>query len=68
MKVYVVSKMIGGYAREDNPAFVVVGVYTKEENAKIVSKVSQGRYREIEVDYIPPGIKQDADEFGYKLI
>lgn len=68
MKVYVVSKMIGGYAREDNPSFVVVGVYTEESKAKMVATISQGRYREIELDYIHPGIRNDATAFGYNLL
>lgn len=68
MKVYVVAKMIGGYAREDYPNIDIVGVYTEESKAKIVATVSHGRYYEIKVDHIHPGIKQDATAFGYNLL
>lgn len=67
MKVYVVHCTRSGYAREDAPSSDVVGVYTEEQTAITVSRVCGGRYKEIEVDYIHPGHRNAAAEFGFKL-
>jgi hypothetical protein len=45
----------------------VVGAYTDKEIAHKVALISHGRYEEMEVDYIFPGIKAAASEFGFSL-
>jgi hypothetical protein len=67
MKVYVVHRNRGGYAREDAAESDVVGVYTDQEVARKVALISYGRYEEMEVDYVFPGIKAAASEFGFSL-
>ena len=67
MKVYVVHRTRGGYAREDAPTSDVIGVYTDKEVARKVAILGHGRYDEMEVDYIVPGIKAAAPEFGMTL-
>lgn len=67
MKVYVVHRTRGGYAREDAAESDVVGVFTDKEVARKVALLSYGRYDEMEVDYIMPGIKAAAPEFGFTL-
>ena len=67
MKLFVVHATRVGYAREDADESVVVGAYTDEEVARKVALLSFAKYIEVEVDYIPPGIKKAAPEFGVKL-
>ena len=67
MKVYVVHRTRSGYAREDSPSSDVVGVYTDKEVARKVALLSYGRYDEVEVDYIAPGIKAAAPEYKMTL-
>ena len=67
MKVYVVHRNRSGYAREDAPTSDVVGVFTDQEVARKVAMLSYGRYDEMEADYIMPGIKAAALEFGMVL-
>ena len=67
MKVYVVHRIRGGYAREDAPTSDVIGVYTDKEVARKVALTGYGQYMEVELDYILPGIKAAADEFGFEL-
>ena len=67
MKLYVVHRTRSGYAREDAPTSDVVGAYTDKEVARKVALTGYGQWMEIEVDYIPPGIKAAADEFGFEL-
>ena len=67
MKVYVVHRTCEGYAREDAPTSDVIGVYTNKEVARKVAILGRGSYDEMEVDYIVPGIKAAAPEFGMTL-
>ena len=67
MKVYVVHRTRAGYAREDAHTSDVVGVFTDKEVARKVALLSYGRYDEMEVDYIMPGIKAAAPEYGMVL-
>lgn len=67
MKLFVVHRTRGGYAREDAPTSDVIGVYTDKEVARKVALLSYGRYDEVELDYIYPGIKAAAPEFGFEL-
>jgi len=66
-KVFVVHRTRGGYAREDAPTSDVLGVYTDKEVARKVAILGYGEWMEVEVDYIYPGIKSAAPEFGFKL-
>lgn len=67
MKLYVVHRTRAGYAREDAHTSDVVGAFTDKEVARRVAILSYGQYMEIEVDYIMPGIKAAAAEFGFTL-
>ena len=67
MKVYVVHRTACGYARGDQPISDVVGVYTEATLAKKVALVTRGTWTEVDLDYIWPGIQQDAPEFGITL-
>ena len=67
MKVYVVHRTRSGYAREDAAESDVVGVFTDKEVARKVALLSYGRYEEMEVNYVMPGIKAAAPEFGFTL-
>jgi len=67
MKVYVVHRVLRSYARDDAMESDVVGAYTDKEIARKVALISHGRYEEMEVDYVFPGIKAAASEFGFSL-
>ena len=67
MKVFVVHRTRPGYAREDASTSDVIGVYTDKEVARKVALLGHGRYDEVEMDYIFPGIKAAAPEFGMTL-
>jgi hypothetical protein len=67
MKLYIVHRSRSGYAREDAPYSDVVGAFTDKEVARKVAILSYGQYMEVEVDYIMPGIKAAAPEFGMTL-
>ena len=67
MKLYAVHRTRGGYAREDAATSDVIGVYTDKEVARKVALIGHGQWMEIELDYIPPGIKAAADEFGFEF-
>ena len=67
MKVFVVHRTVGGYAREDASSGDVVGVYTDITLAKKVALLARGTWTEVDVDYIWPGIEQLAPEFGITL-
>lgn len=67
MKLYVVHRTRSGYAREDDPVSDVVGVYIDKEIARKVALLSYGRYDEVYLDDVPPGIRAAAPEFGVTL-
>lgn len=67
MKVFVVHRTREGYSRGDALSSDVLGVYTDEEVARKVALLGYGRYDEVEVNYIFPGIKAAAPEFGMTL-
>lgn len=67
MKLFVVHRLVGGYAREDSPVSDVVGVFTDKEVARQVAVISHGMWTEHELDYIYPGIKATADVYGFNL-
>jgi hypothetical protein len=67
MKVFVVHRAQAGFSREDNTSSEVVGVYTDIGIAKKVALLARGTWKEVDVDYIWPGIEQTASEFGIKL-
>lgn len=69
MKVYVVERIEGGYAREDAATASVVAVLTDSERARIVKMCSGygAVVTETEVDVIPAGITEYAEALGYKL-
>ena len=62
--IYIVTKLIDGYAREDSPTIMVDGAYTDETQAKIHKSVSGGTITPIDVDVMPLGIFQSAKVFG----
>lgn len=66
MKLYVVHRTRAGYAREDVTSDVL-GVYTDREVARKVAILGHGQYMEVEVDYIMPGIRAAAPEYGFEL-
>lgn len=64
MKLYVVHTTIGGYAHEDAPLGVIVGVYTDPEVARKVGVVTHGDWvTEIELDQVKPGIAELITQF-----
>ena len=67
MKLYAVHRTREGYAREDAHTSDVIGIYTDQEVARRVAVISYGQWQEVEVDYIPPGIKADATAYGVTL-
>ena len=67
MKVFVVHRTSDGFSRSDTSSSDVLGVYTDKEVARKVALLSYGKYVEVEVDYIFPGIKSAAPEFGLTL-
>ena len=62
MKVYVVSCVTEGFAREDPLRPGVVSVHTDRYAADSVKRVYGGTAQvfEMELDHVPPGIRQDA--------
>lgn len=64
MKLYVVHRTRSGYAREDASTSDVIGVYTLKEVAQKVAALGYGRWDEVDVDAIPPGIKAAAPHYG----
>ena len=64
MKVFVVTKIIAGFAREDPPEAMVSGVYSKRKPAELHRMLIGGKIAELEVDDMPPGIMKLAREFG----
>ena len=67
MKVYVVHRTREGYSRGDALDSDVLGVYTDQEVARKVAILGYGKWMEVEIDYIYPGIKAAAPEFGMTL-
>lgn len=67
MKLYAVSRPVGGYARELAARSEIVGVYTDREIARKVAVLSSGTYEEVELNYIWPGIRASAPEFGLEF-
>ena len=67
MKLFVVHRTVGGYAREDASSSDVVGLYTDGEVARKIAILAHGQYKEVEVDYIMPGFINAASEFGMTL-
>jgi hypothetical protein len=67
MKVFVVHRSVGGYAREDASSSDVVGVYTDGEVARKIALLARGQCKEVEVDYIMPYFINTASEFGMTL-
>ena len=67
MKLYAVHRTRAGYTREDAPTSDVLGVYTDREVARKVAILGHGQYMEVEVDYIMPGIRAAAPEYGFEL-
>jgi len=68
MKVYVLTHMIGGFAREDDDVTSVVAVLTDEVQAKKLAKiVFRCTITPMEVDFIPPGWAEHAKAFGLDL-
>lgn len=63
-KLYVVHRTRSGYAREDAKTSDVVGVFTDPETARKVALLSYGKYELVELDYIMPGIRAAAPEYG----
>ena len=66
MKLYVVHRTRGGYTKSDVTSDVL-GVYTDKEVARKVALTGYGQWMEVELDYVLPGIKAAADEFGFDL-
>lgn len=67
MKLYAVSRTVGGYAREDAARSETVGVYTDREIARKIAVLSGGIYEEVELNYIWAGIRAYAPELGIEL-
>ena len=67
MKVFVVHRTREGYSRGDALSSDVLGVYTDSEVARKVAILGYSRVDEITVDYVLPGIKAAAPEFGMTL-
>lgn len=67
MKVFVVHRTREGYSRGDALSSDVLGVYTDPEIARKVAILGYSRVDEITVDYVLPGIKAAAPEFGMTL-
>ena len=65
--LYSVHRPTPGYAREDEGGSEVVGVYTDREVARRVAILCHGRWDEVTLDYVWPGIKARAGEFGFEL-
>lgn len=64
--LYVVTNLVGGFAREDSPSAAVVGVYTDSELANKVKRMSGygASVSEVEVDHIWMGHIITARELG----
>ena len=62
MKVYVVATVKEGYAKEDPLRPGVVSVHTDKYGADSVKRVYGGTAQvfEVELDHVPPGVRQDA--------
>jgi len=68
MKVYVLVRMVGGFAREDADEPCVVAVLSDEEKAKRLAKVVYGcTMSTLELDVIPEGWLDHAKAFGVDL-
>ena len=68
MKVYVLTRMIGGFAREDADVTSVVAVLTDERQAKKLAKVVFGcTITPMELDFISEGWVEHAKAFGLDL-
>lgn len=67
--VHVVTSLVSGYAREDASTSRAVGVYTDPELARKVAQLCGfgSSANAVEVNFVPAGIKSDADAFGIKL-
>ena len=67
MHLHIVHKTVSGYAREDASQSSVVGVYTDPTIAEKVRLVSQAQIEVVELNHIPPGIRQAIEAFGFKI-
>ena len=65
MKVYVVTKTFGGYAREDADSTQVIAVLSNGIRAERLRLAASGcAVTEVEMDAIPEWIAQNAKELG----
>lgn len=64
MKIFVVHKTVGGYAKEDFHESCVIGAYSNEEFASKVARVTYAKMDEIELNFTPKGIYQDMKVLG----
>ena len=66
--LHVVIRQVGGYAREDAAVVSIVGAYEDPDTAGKVSLCSGGaQVLSVEVEHIPPGIRDAARELGIDL-
>lgn len=64
MKLFVVVKNIGGFARENAPIPKVVGAFTNHTDAQTLRALCHGEVQEIELDSVPPGYFCEAKIFN----
>jgi len=63
MKLFVIHKIVGGYAREDAGNTHIVAIVTDSEEARQIAIASGGSVSEKELGVIPPGILADMKVF-----
>lgn len=64
--LHIVTHLIGGFAREDNPTVSVIGAFTNPDMANLLKRVAgaSATVTQIEVDHVPPGLMQAIKEMG----
>ncbi|OZB34665.1 MAG: hypothetical protein B7X51_01355 [Pseudomonas sp. 34-62-33] len=65
--IFIVTKLIGGYAREDAPGVSVVGCFTDEDVARKVALATSGKVAPVALNNLSAGLIASLEQLGLKL-
>lgn len=65
--MYIVTKLIGGYAREDAPGISVVGCFTDEDVARKIALATSGKVAPVALNTLSAGLIASLEQLGLKL-
>ena len=66
--MFIVTKLIGGYAREDAPGVSVVGCFTDEDVARKVALATSGKVAPVALNTLSAGLIASLAQLGLCLL